>query len=453
MQIIIVGAGEVGSYLAQRLSALDLDVVLIEQEAAVVAEIQGQLDVRVLHGSGAVARTLRDAGVEACDLFLALTREDHTNFVSALLARRMGAKHTIARIHAEVMRDEALFDYRAAFQLDYVFSAERLAAVELAKFIRNPHQPIVEEIARGRIELQQFELDSDSPTIGKSLKALAFPPRVRIGSIRRDGRSYVPKASDELRRGDTVTLFGQADSMRKLLSRLKPDFVNGKHRSVLIAGGGEVTLALAQLLQDEGYRIRIMDSNPDSCDSLSRLLPQCTIIHADPTHSSALAEERIHECSYFVAAMADDKDNVMTCLQAGHLGAAHCISVIQREDYAEMIQRAGDQVGIQNAVSPREAVRRDLMRFITSNPYHVFSKLDEETELVHFTIGTNSQLAGLKVQDLELPEGLVMVARVHDLDASVPAAGDVLRAGDTVYALIEICNEGELLKFLKARNR
>lgn len=447
--VIIVGAGEVGSYLAEQFSALGLKIVVIEQSEVLAKALQEQMDVRVIHGSGSVARTLRDAGVAKCDLFLAVTRDDPTNLVSALLARKLGARKTISRIHAEVMRDEVYFDYLKTFQLDHVFSAERLAAVELAKFIRNPNQPIVEEIARGQIELQQFSIMGDSPAVGKSIKSLKFPSRVRIGSVSRGGKSFVPRAEDTLQAADKVTVFGETKGLQRFLSQLRRLPKSPKACSVVIAGGGEVALALAPKLATYGYRVRVIEDNMNRAKELAYLLPDCIVIKDDPSSLRVLREEHVEGADYFVTVMPDDEDNVMTCMQAAGMGAARCMCVIQREDYAEAIQKKGAGIGIRHAVSPREAVRKDLMRFITTDCYHVLTRLDEETELVHFSIAENSSLAGKMVRDINLPAGIVLVARLHETEVQVPAAGDVLTIGDTIYALVEIRALETLAKLLQ----
>ncbi len=437
MKIIIVGAGEVGCYLARHFSSGGHDVCLVERSEPMARAQQDRLDVRVIYGSGSVAHILREAGADGCDLFLAVTRDDSTNLVAALLARRMGARRTVARVHAAVLRDESVFDYRRAFRLDLMFSSERLAAVELAKHIRNPDQPVVEEIARGRIELQQFPLRADSLACGKPLREIGFPDRVRVGWIRRAERNIVPAADETLQEGDLLTVFGEVELMDKYVRRLRTGHSRPGRRSVVIAGGGEIALALAQMLTACGFDVRVIEADAERVAELAYLLPRVTVIHADPTSLEALREERVGECDCFVAAMPDDEDNLMTCLQAGNMGAPDCLTVVQREDYADAIGTAATIIGIRAAVSPREAVRRDLMRFVTAKRYHVLVRLEGGAQVIHFAVRADSPMAGVPVSQLELPVGVVLVAHIHETDARVPAAGDTFSAGDTVYALVE----------------
>ena len=166
MNIIIIGAGEVGRHLAESLSTQLHNITLIEASQGRSDAINESLDASVLCGNGAAATTLAEANVGECDLFLALTSLDNTNLVSASIAKSLGAKKTVARVHASVEREEWLFDYRNHFGIDYLFSTERLAAVELVKFVRNPEGLVVEDIARGRIELHQYKVSADSLAVG-----------------------------------------------------------------------------------------------------------------------------------------------------------------------------------------------------------------------------------------------------------------------------------------------
>ena len=192
MNIIIVGAGEVGKHLAESLSTQLHNITVIEREEPSAEDLDESLDASVICGNGASATVLAEANASECDLFLALTSRDYTNLVAASIAKSMGASKTVARVHAGVQREEWLFDFRAQFGIDYLFSTERLAAVELVKFVRNPEGLLVEEIARGRIELHQYKVSPESTAIGVPIYKLKLPDRVRVACIYRDGDNHIP---------------------------------------------------------------------------------------------------------------------------------------------------------------------------------------------------------------------------------------------------------------------
>ena len=167
MNIIIVGAGEIGRHLAIELSRQEHTVSVIESDAVQASELQGEIEGKVVIGDGSSVNTLAEANIGDCELFLALTSENSVNLMCASMVKSMGVERVISRVHPGLQREEWLFDFRGHFGIDHIFSSERLAAIELAKFIRNPDSLVVEEIARGRIELQQVRVSS------KTVSALA----------------------------------------------------------------------------------------------------------------------------------------------------------------------------------------------------------------------------------------------------------------------------------------
>ncbi len=435
MNIIILGAGEIGFHMAQTLVAQAHNVTVIEENERVAADVSDKLDALVVRGNGSSVSLLEEARVAECDVFLGLSSEDNTNVVAASLAKSLGAKKSIARVHSDVQRDQWLLDYRAHFNVDYLFSSERLAAVELAKHIRNPDCLIVEEVARGRIELQQTPIQPNSEAVGKRLRDLGLPARVRVGSIQRGGQAIIPDGDEILTDGDVVTLFGNPRTLQDVV----PRFRGGRSREetrVVIFGGGEYGFALAQMLEGGRFRTRIVERDAKRCEYLAKVLQRTTLINADATSFQLLKEERVGEADFFVGATLEDEDNVMTCLQAKDLGVKHCLTLIHRADYADAVTRAGGKLGILGAVSPRVATARDLMRFCTDERFNTLVRLTGGIDVIEFTVREGGNLAGNAVSAVDWPKGSGLVSVTHGPHATVPAANDVLAAGDVVVAMV-----------------
>lgn len=434
MNVIILGAGEIGFYMAQQLSSQEHNICIIESDGAVAEEVNEKLDARVVEGNGSSVTTLEEAGVSDCDVFLGLSSSDNTNLVAASLAKSLGAKRSIARVHSEVQKDQWLFDFRAHFNVDYLFSSERLAAVELAKYIRNPDCLIVEEVARGRIEIQQMPVFDQSSAIGKNLRSLNLPPRVRVGSIQRGGKALVPGGEEFLCAGDIVTLFGSP----RTLQEVAPIFRGPSNQEVrvVIFGGGEYGIALAQMLDGGRFRTRIIEKNAKRCAYLASVLQRTTVIHGDATSLRQLKEEQVGEADFFVGATHDDEDNVMTCLQAKDLGVKHCVTLIHRADYADAITRAGSKLGIVGAVSPRVATSKDLMRFVTDDEFNTLIRLRGDVDVIEFIIAEGSPVAGKHIHDVTWPKGSGLVSLTHGSQATVPKGDDILNVGDSVVAMV-----------------
>lgn len=358
MNIIIIGAGEVGRHLATSLSREAHSITVIEQNQELASDLEQSLDARVICENGTSVSTLLEAGISECDLLMALTSDNTINVMAASVAKKLQAKKVIARVHPEVQREEWLFDYRSHFGVDHIFSTERLSAIELAKFIRNPESLVVEEIARGRVELQQVRVSEKSDVKGKKLVDLKPPERTRIGSVTRGADSFVPTANDTIEVGDVVTIFGEPRKLRSLADRLQKGHVNEEELRVVIFGGGEYGFTLAQMLESWNCRVRIFEKDEKRAQDLTDRLSNTTVIHTDGTVLAELEEEKVGEADFFVATSGSDEDNVMTCLQANNLGTKNCLTLIHRADYAQAISGSGRHFGMLAAVSPRESTLR-----------------------------------------------------------------------------------------------
>jgi trk system potassium uptake protein TrkA len=448
VNIIIVGAGEVGKHLAQSLSTQLHNITLIDHSEEVTAALHEKLDASVVIGNGTSAMVLAENNVADCELFLAITSHDNTNLAAASIAKSMGAKRTIARVHASIERGEWLFNYREHFGIDYLFSTERLAAVELAKFIRNPEGMVTEEIARGRIELQQMVVSESSKLIGRPLSSLDLPNGVRIAAIFRNKGNIIPGGKDHLEADDVVTLFGEPARITEIKPLIDPEISHQGEQNIVIFGGGEYALALAEMLEGTTAKIRIMEKSESECKRLSNLLQDTVIINGDATSLQQLREEQVGEADFFIAVSSDDEDNVMTCLQAKSLGTEYCLTLIHRPDIANAVYRNRERLGLLGAVSPRLASNRDLLRFVETEKFHNIAQLQANVEVIQLTIKEEAFVVGKQVSSIDWPKGGALVGLVREQLSIVPSGEDELQAGDAVYVIVTPESQKAFVKLL-----
>lgn len=434
MNIIIVGAGEIGRHLAQELSKQHA-LSVIEVDAKLAEDLEQTIDANVVRGDGNSVNALAEANVGECELFLGLTSSNNANLMSASMAKAMGVERVIARVHPGLQREEWLFDYRGHFNIDHLFSSERLTAIELAKFIRNPDSLTVEELAQGKIELQQVRVHAKSGVVGKALRDIKLPERTRIAAISREDSHVIPNADSTLEAGDIATIFGEPRRLRKLAANLQKTDGGLEGLKVVIFGGGEYGFSLAQMLESWDCKVRIFEENQERCLELADRLANTTVINVDATVLAELEDEQVGEADFFVATSESDEDNVMTCLQANNIGVKNCLTIIHRADYARAIGSSGRHFGVVAAVSPREATRRDIERYLTSDKYHIVKKLGPG-QVIETRIESKSTLAGKPVKDVKWPPGVVLVGRQRGLHAEVPGRDDILEAGDILYAMV-----------------
>ncbi len=448
MKIIIIGAGEVGHNLCTTLAAAGHDVSLIEQSAERCEQLDEEQNARIINGNGSSARQLVEANVDQCDAFLAMTSDDRTNVISCSLAKGLGAKNTIARIHDETYSDNSVINYQLHFGIDLLVNPEAICAVELAKEIRNAGRVAVENFARGQIEVQQQRVAAGSRLTGKHLKALKLDPQVRIGYIQRDGKTEVAGADSVLEEGDVVTLFGHPEALFTLRERFDPKHKTELSRVVLF-GGSETAISLIRLLTNPRFKIRVIDKDLEKCRALAERFPNITVIHGDGTSLRLLEEEQIGSADYFVACTKDDEENILTCLQAAKLGTNHVQLLINKGDYDQLLGILKTVLGIEVVVSPRQATAEFMVRNLSAESSATLAKVPGGGgQIIELRIKHSSPCVGKKIKDIQLPAGAVFVALLHKFKAKVPGAEDVILAGDRVVVIVNEAQEKAVMASL-----
>ena len=440
MNIVIFGAGTVGTSIAELLCENNHNVSLIDASQTALQEIEERLDVRTLHGSACDAITLFQAGVLSADLVLAVTATDEINLVGASLAKAMGARRSVARVFDPAYLDTSTFDYRRHFGIDRLLSLEHLTALELARAIRMPSLFAVENFARGGIEVQEISVDAGSKAVGVPLKDLRIPQGVRIGLISSYSRCIIAGGNDVIEADDHVTLIGTQET----IEQVRHDVFEYRHPprlNVIIGGGGEIGYNLALILQKGRFNTVLMESDPERCEELAGKLPETTILHADVTRQTEMQEARVGKADIFVAATGRDEDNIVCGVEARELGCPRILSVVRRPDYVNVLSK----VGIDVAVSPREVTARQVLGMVQGGAIVGGSGISGgEAEVWEVEITEGAPITQGPLKDVSLP-GCLVAAIVREDFVKVPGADDQLRPGDSAVVLVHRNSIGDAL--------
>ena len=439
MRIVVLGAGTVGGSIASLLCLHRHSVTIVDEDAAHVRQINETLDVRGITGSASQSSVLFQAGVGSADLCLAVTGNDEVNILSASMSKAMGANRAVSRVYAPVFRDLSTFDYQRHFGVDRLLSLEHLTALELARGIRHPGSVAVENLARGELEVHEVVAAEREKGVGKQLKQLKLPSGVRMGSISREGKTWIAGAEDTIEAGDRLTIIGkrgEVDEVKELFCAEKNVKVG-----VVIAGGGETGYHLASILEGPRFGVVLMERDRDRCDFLASHLKYTTVVNRDATRRANLEEERAGSADVFVASMGEDENNIMSAVEARDVGAKTIMALVSRPDYAHVVGK----LGIDQAVSPREVVAKQVLGYLTTGPVVSQTQLGEGTNLsiLEIDVVEGAQVTEHVLAALQLPEQCLIAAVIRESFAKVPGGDDSLQPGDTVVALVadSIVNE------------
>lgn len=429
MRILILGAGTVGFSIAKMLSKHQHDVTLVDRNPELFDSIGESLDAFVLSGNVSQASTLFQAGVMNADLCLAVTDSDETNLVAASLAKGMGARRTVARVYSPVANNLEIFDYCAHFGINKIISLEQLTAVRLAQAIDNFTESLnLESYLYGNLELMEFEIFEGAKGVGKKIRDLGFPSNVRIGAIRRDRNPFIPCADDVLRANDKIAVFGVHEDLIKVCKSMGGKLPQKKN--IVIAGGGETGVHLAQLLQKR-HRIRVLETDRDRCEMLAASLDRSVeVINIDLHNRSDMEEEHIGQADAFVACTGYDENNLIGCVEAREMGVKTTCCVISRVDYGEVIKT---KLGIDFWISPREAAARRVMNFLQRGVVISSDSIfNSQIQLIEVEVQKNAQISKCTLREAKLPPQCIVLGatRKKGKKNEVPGADFRFEPGD-----------------------
>lgn len=443
MQIVIMGAGTVGTSIAGMLCQHRHNVTVVDNDPEVARQVNEELDVRSVRGSAAQSSVLFQAGAMSADLCLAVTSSDECNMVAASIAKSMGTRRALARVYSPVFRDLSTFDYQRHFHIDRLISLEHLSAMEIARKVREPGSMMIENFARGELEMQDIVITRKSTATGVPLRELKMPPEVRIGTINRDGKIAMATADDIIEVGNRVSLIGSREDVDDVKSIFHTERI--RKLDVIIAGGGETGLQLARVLEaGRSYNVVLMEADSERCHHLASNLKSTTVVNSDACRRIDLEEERVGNADVFIACTGDDENNIMACVEAQELGTKRLMSVVGRPDYANVVHK----LGIDEAVSPREVVARQVLGFLNTgsvvfrNPY----LLGGGIEVLEIEVPEGAPAAERTLSELQLPSQCLIAAMIREDYVRVPKASDQLHPGDTVVALCQDDAIDEMLK-------
>lgn len=434
MKIIIVGIGKVGYAIAEQMAGEKHDLTLVDQNPAALERAADSLDVMCVDGNGASASVLLRAGVREANLIIAVSEDDEVNLICCLMAKKLGAKHTVARVrNPEYFRDAPIL--RREIGLDMIINPEYASAQEIARILRVPAAFSVESFARGLVELIGFQITKTDGLAGRTLLEYnrQNPNNLLLCAAKRGEEIIVPDGSFVPQVGDKVYAIGTpTETIRVLRSMGRPV---SPIRRVSVLGGSRITLYLAWALESTGAHLTIVEQNAEKCLALAEKLPKASVIHGDGTDHELLEAENILDCDAFVSLTGRDEENLLMALTAQRAGVKKALPKMSRPNYMDI----GLDTGIDTIISPKSITANYISSYVRSLANSQDSAVEGlhkilggTMEAVEFTVTDKTRFLDTPLRDLRLRQGLLVAAIVHDGKVYIPRGDSEIRVGDHV---------------------
>lgn len=435
MRIIVVGAGEVGSYIADRLSREGVDVFVVERDPKRAAHLAETVDVEVITGSGTHPSTLALAGVDAADLLVAVTKNDEANLIASMLAKEADVPRTVVRLEADELRGADAAGLRRASQADLFIDPDEETAQEVLNLIEMPGASEVAKLGNGEVLAVGARVPPEAPIVGKSLIEIGVENEPEwdfiVAAIRRGEDTIIPRGDYTIEPNDLVRIVCKRSSRRRVAKLL--GLARDVPREILLLGGGRTGHLVADKLRHTGARVQVIERDPDRARMLAERLDGVRVLNGDITDSDVLDEADLARVELVAALTGEDDANVLASVYAKSAGVPETIAVVHRLNFLSLL----DQVGVDAALSPRTATANGVLRFVRGGLAQVATFLQGEIELLEFELHSDSHADGKLISDLHLPREVLIASVVRDGRAQIARGRTTLRKGDHVIVITE----------------
>lgn len=429
MNIIIAGDGEVGVHLAKSLTELDYNITVVDPHSELLKRLETETDLMTITGDSTSPQVLKDANVENCDLFLSVLHDESINLVTCILAKKLKAKKTVARVtNAELLTPK----HREMFRdlgVDEMVCPERIAAKEITNLLNNTVATEFFDFSGGLLTMYVIRLEAESPVVNHTVKELTQihnDLQARVVALLRNGRTIIPHSDTVLQQGDLTYIIGRANQLENI------NRVSGKQavsiKKVMIAGGGRIGRFAASTLQDR-MRITLIEEDRKRAEELSAMLDDTLIINGDATDIELLKEEGLQNVDAFIGVTNSSETNVLTCLHAKRLGVKRTIALVENTGFIDISQ----DIGIDTIINKKLITASYIARFIVKGDA-VSSKWLSGTnaEVIEFMVGKWAPATRKPLGQLDMPEGATVGGVIRGRETLLPNRELQLKQGDKV---------------------
>ena len=429
MKIIIAGAGDVGCHLARMLSGDNHEITVIESDRKLLEDVSAVADLLTVEGDCTSFATLRKAIVRKADLFIAVNHEEERNIISAILAKQMGAKKSIARIDHNEYLEPNNKEVFINLGIDYLFYPEKIAARQVIKLLGHTATTEYVDFSNGKLSLVVFRLDPASELVGHTLLSFTEkqqPLSYRTVAITRDGRTIIPHGNDTYMEGDMVYIITKEDSVKEVMAFSGQSNID--INNLMILGGSQIGQRIALELQDK-VNIKLVEYIADKAYKLAETLDSTLIINEDGRNIEAMMEEGLSNMDAFVAVTGRSETNILAAMLAKRMGVKKVIAEVENLNYIKL----AESIGIDTIINKKLISASNIFRFTLSTDVQAIKCLTgSEAEVLEFIVKPNSPATKAKVKDMDFPTEAIIGGIVRGDKVFIAVGNTEIQAYDRV---------------------
>ena len=418
-----------GCHLAKMLSGNGHDITVIDADSKLLGEVTSLADIITVEGDSTTFETLRKAAVKRCDLFIAVSPGENENILSAMLAKQLGARKSIARIDNKEYLEPNNKEIFIEMGIDYLFYPERDAAREVINLLGHTSTTEYVDFSSGKLSLVVFRLDPSSPLVGRELSGFATydkPLDYRTVAITRANRTIIPRKGEKFMADDVIYVISRHDAVGELteLSGQTGVEVN----NMMILGGSRIGIRIAEELQNE-INIKLVDYNAEKAYRLAERLEKTLIINEDGRNTEAMLEEGLANMDAFVSVTGRSETNILAAMLAKRMGVKKVIAEVENLNYITL----AESIGIDTIINKKLITASNIFRFTMSTDVQAIKCLTgSEAEVLEFIVKPNSPATKSRIKDMDLPDDVIIGGIVRGNKAFIAVGNMEIIAYDRV---------------------
>lgn len=441
MNIVIIGSGAVGETLVGFICREGHSVTVIDEDPDIVDAAVNTYDIMGIIGNGSSIDIQKEAGIPTCDLVIAVSPGDEMNLLCCMIARKLGAKHSIARVRDPEYLNQTRF-MCTQLGIDMIVNPEYEAARETARLVRFPAATKIEKFFQGQVEVLEIHIGDMHPLIGTQLKDFKqkFNTNALICAVRRNEETLIPSGDFIISCGDTISITAQRRDMADLFMKFSLGNKQPRIKNVMILGGGRISRYLASAICNE-FSVTIVENDLELCEELASTLPKADIIHGDPTDTDLLIEEGIDNMGACITMTDDNKANIIIAMFAKTRNVKKVITYIPAS-----LQKLTNSAGLDSNITPKSLVVAKVLGYIRgldnagakgskSAIKALYKMCDNTAEALQFDVAEDFDMLSVPLKDIKIRKNTLIAAIIRDGNVTYPHGNSTMEIGDSVIVV------------------
>jgi len=437
MKIVIIGLGTIGKTILKTLAKEHHTVTIIDENKEKIEELIEKYDVYGVVGNGACMDIQKEAKVKDADLVIALTQSDELNIFACMVARKVGAKNTIARVRNPDYSNQ-IAEMKDDLGISMLVNPEKDTANEIFNLINLPSIVQVEHFAKGRVLLVEIVAEKGCFLIGESLISIGknLSTKVLICAVQRGEEVFIPTGNFTIQEGDRIHFTSDAHTLGDFLTEI--NLIKSPLKHVMIIGGSNIGLYLAEQLSQKKYRVKLLESDKETAEELAEMLPRVVVIHGNGTRHDVLIEEGLEAMDAFVALTNVDEENMVVSMFATKMKVRKTITQIRKDDLSGMLT----ELGMHNNVSPKHVVANRIASYVRalankrgSNVLTLSRLVNDQVEALEFAAKTQEKFYDKPLRDLRTKENCLIACIIRNNQVMIPDGNSCIQQGDNVIVV------------------